>query len=172
MVIWFTGMSGSGKSTLSKKLITYLNVNNEKVLCLDGDEIREKVDYKNDFSIESIKQNNINIIQLCKNNINSYKYIVVSVIAPLEETRVFARKVLGENYIEIFIKASLRKLVERDTKGLYKRALNGKLKNLIGVDTETPYETPIKPNLIINTDTQSEKKSFDKILKFINEKIN
>ena len=103
MVIWFTGMSGSGKSTLSKKLITYLNVNNEKVLCLDGDEIREKVDYKNDFSIESIKQNNINIIQLCKNNINSYKYIVVSVIAPLEETRVFARKVLGENYIEIFI---------------------------------------------------------------------
>tara|TARA_B100001250_G_C19330925_1_gene584643 strand:- start:46 stop:564 length:519 start_codon:yes stop_codon:yes gene_type:complete len=172
MVIWFTGMSGSGKSTLSKKLITYLNVNNEKVLCLDGDEIRGKVDYKNDFSIESIKQNNINIIQLCKNNINSYKYIVVSVIAPLEETRAFARKVLGENYIEIFIKASLKKLVERDTKGLYKRALNGKLKNLIGVDTETPYETPIKPNLIINTDTQSEKKSFDKILKFISEKIN
>ncbi len=163
-------MSGSGKSTLSAKLIAYLNVNNKKVLYLDGDEIREKVDYKNDFSIESIKQNNINIIELCKNNINSYSYIIVSVIAPFEETRAYARKILGKNYIEIFVNASLKKLTERDTKGLYKKALNGKLKNLIGVDIETPYEIPNNPNLIINTNIQSEKKSFDKILKFISEK--
>jgi len=160
-------MSGSGKSTLSKKLISFLRANNKKVLYLDGDKIREKVDYKNDFSIESIKQNNINIIKLCKNNINSYPYIIVSVIAPFEETRAYARKILGKNYIEIFVSVSLKKLVERDTKGLYKKALNGKLKNLIGVDSKTPYEIPVEPNLIIDTESQSEKKSFDKIIKFI-----
>ena len=101
---------------------------------------------------------------------NLYSYIIVSVIAPFEETRAYARKKLGNNYIEIFVSASLDKLVKRDTKGLYKKALKGKLQNLIGVDSNTPYEIPVDPNLIIDTDNESEKKSFDKILKFISEK--
>jgi adenylylsulfate kinase-like enzyme len=65
MVIWFTGMSGSGKSTLSKKLIQFLENNNKTLLYLDGDEIRSKVEYKNDFSVQSIKQNSLEIIKEC-----------------------------------------------------------------------------------------------------------
>ena len=72
MVIWFTGMSGSGKSTLSKKLIKFLEKNNKTLLHLDGDEIRSKVEYKNDFSFQSIKQNSLEIIKECKKNIDLY----------------------------------------------------------------------------------------------------
>jgi len=74
---------------------------------------------------------------------------------------------LGDNYIEIFVKASLKELVRRDTKGLYKKALNGELENMIGVDPNTPYQIPENPNLIIDTDIQNEAQSFKKILDFV-----
>jgi len=77
---------------------------------------------------------------------------------------------LGDNYIEIFVKASLKELVRRDTKGLYKKALNGELENLIGVDPDTPYQLPTKPDLVIDTDNENEDQSFKKILTLLSEK--
>jgi adenylylsulfate kinase len=167
MVIWFTGMSGSGKSTLSKKLIQFLENNNKTLLYLDGDEIRSKVEYKNDFSVQSIKQNSLEIIKECNIFLDLYDYIIVSVIAPFEDTRAHARKIFGDNYIEIFVNATLKELVRRDTKGLYKNALNGVLKNLIGVDSNTPYQLPTKPDLVIDTDNENEDQSFEKIKNLI-----
>jgi adenylyl-sulfate kinase len=167
MVIWFTGMSGSGKSTLAKKLILFLKNNNKTILYLDGDEIRSKVKCKNDFSVQGIKQNSFEIIKECKKKIDLYDHIIVSVIAPFEDTRAHARKIFGDNYIEIYVRVSLDELIKRDTKGLYKKALNGNLTNLIGIDPNTPYEVPRNPNLIVDTDRQTKNKSFEKILKFM-----
>ncbi|MBT6937933.1 MAG: adenylyl-sulfate kinase [Candidatus Marinimicrobia bacterium] len=160
-------MSGSGKSTLSKKLIQFLENNNKTLLYLDGDEIRSKVEYKNDFSVQSIKQNSLEIIKECNIFLDLYDYIIVSVIAPFEDTRAHARKIFGDNYIEIFVNATLKELVRRDTKGLYKNALNGVLKNLIGVDSNTPYQLPTKPDLVIDTDNENEDQSFEKIKNLI-----
>ena len=134
---------------------------------MDGDEIRSNVDYKYDFSIQGIKQNSLDIIELCKENIDLYDYIIVSVIAPFEETIKYARQILCDNYIEIFVKASLNKLITRDTKGLYKKALNGKLDNLIGFDPNTPYQIPLNPDFIVDTDVETGDQSFKKLLNFV-----
>lgn len=166
-VVWFTGLSGSGKTTLSEKLAKYLGEMKKDVLLLDGDKIRSTTHNDYDFSPESIKRNNIIIIDLCKEKISCYNYIIISVIAPFEETRKYARKLLDDCYIEIYLKASLKELVKRDTKGLYKKAQKGELGNLIGVDPNTPYQIPVNPDLIIDTDKESEDQSFEKIKNLI-----
>jgi|TARA_B100001964_G_C13954163_1_gene474690 adenylyl-sulfate kinase len=170
MVIWFTGMSGSGKSTLSNELIKHLTGIGKKVLLLDGDEIRSKVDCTFDFSVQSIKENNFKIIDFCKENINLYDFIIVSIIAPFEETRKYARHIIGDNYKEIFIKASLNTLIKRDTKGLYEKARNGELNNLIGVDPNTPYQIPVDSDLIIDTDLETKNQSFKTLLSSVLER--
>ena len=74
---------------------------------------------------------------------------------------------MGDNYIEIFVKASIKELVRRDTKGLYKKAQNGELENLIGVDPDTPYQLPAKPDLVIDTDNENEDQSLKRFLTLI-----
>jgi adenylyl-sulfate kinase len=169
-VIWFTGLSGSGKSTLSEMLITYLKRKSMNVLLLDGDIIRSKLNISTDFSPDKIKENSQMIINVCKKKSIIYDYIIVSVIAPYEETRKYARKILGSKYFEVFVKVSLKKLISRDTKGLYKKALSGELENLIGFDSNTPYETPTNPNLIIDTEFETKEESFSKLVDLIESK--
>ena len=89
-----------------KMLANFLNDRGEAVLLLDGDKIRSTMHKGLDFSSENIKINSHAIINLCKEKESLHDYIVVSVIAPFEETRKYARKILGDNYIEIFVKAS------------------------------------------------------------------
>jgi adenylylsulfate kinase len=167
LVVWFTGLSGSGKSTLSRMLERFLTDEGKDVLLLDGDKIRSTIHNDFDFSLENIKKNSRSIIKLCKDKISLHDYIIVSVIAPFEETREYARKILGDKYIEIFVKTSLKELVRRDTKGLYKKALKGELDNLIGVDPYTPYQLPQLSDLVIYTDIETEDESFKKILTLI-----
>ena len=86
---------------------------------------------------------------------------------PFESIRNEARSKLGESYYEIFVKSDLKTLISRDTKGLYQKALNGEIKNFIGIDIKTPFENPKKPNLIIESDLLSVSES----CKLINSKI-
>ena len=148
----------------------FLTDEGKDVLLLDGDKIRSTIHNDFDFSLEKIKKNSRAIIKLCKDKISLHDYIIVSVIAPFEETREYARKILGDKYIEIFVKTSLKELVRRDTKGLYKKALYGELENLIGVDPNTPYQIPKNPDLTIDTDNENKDQSFRKILTLISEK--
>jgi len=166
-VIWFTGLSGSGKSTQAKKFANYLIDKGNDVLLLDGDTIRSTIHNDFNFSSESIKKNSHLIIDLCKEKSHFHDYIIVSVIAPFEETREYARESLGDKYIEIYVKASLKELVKRDTKGLYKKAAIGELENLIGFDPKTPYQIPVNPNLIIDTEVETEDQSFKKLINSI-----
>jgi len=145
----------------------FLTDEGKDVLLLDGDKIRSTIHNDFDFSLENIKKNSRAIIKLCKDKISLHDYIIVSVIAPFEETREYARKILGDKYIEIFVKTSLKELVRRDTKGLYKKALKGELDNLIGVDPGTPYQLPQLSDLVIYTDIETEDESFKKILTLI-----
>ena len=70
---------------------------------------------------------------------------------PFQQIRQEARKRLGKSYFEVFVDADFDTLTKRDTKGLYKKALSGEIKNFIGVDQNTPFERPLKPDLTINT---------------------
>ena len=107
MVIWFTGISGAGKSTLAVTLGSLLKKKGFSVNYLDGDAVRKLNKTNGNFSRESIIENNHSIIQECVRTIERYDFILVSVISPFAEARQSARRILNENYFEVYVKCSV-----------------------------------------------------------------
>jgi len=171
-IIWFTGLSGSGKSTLSKKIISHLKKKKLKYFYIDGDKFRLNKKYKHNFSRLSIKKNNLLIINKIKAIKNNYDFIVISVISPLKITRIKAKKIFDKDYIEIFVDCSLKELINRDTKGLYKLAINNKIKNLIGFNSNIKYEKTRLKKIIIDTSIKNIMQSKNFIIQNLNKKFN
>ena len=172
IILWFTGLSGSGKTTLSNRISKFLKDKNFKCIKLDGDKFRNKKKYKDNFSKQGIKKNNFLIIREIKKFNDSYDFIIVSVISPLRSTREYAKKVFDKNYIEIFVKCTLKELFKRDTKGLYRLARNNKIKNLIGFNSNIKYEKTSYKKIIVNTKIFNIKNSLKKIIKDLDKKFN
>ena len=168
-IIWFTGLSGAGKSTLADEVLMYLTAKGVKSRLIDGADVRKSMKVQK-FTKSEIIQNNERVIQLCNDIKDEFEYLLVAVIAPFSQTRQKAREAFGGNYVEIYVKASIEILEGRDTKGLYQKALTGRLNNLIGVDPEVPYEEPRFPELIVDTDKETVGTSVKKIVKFISNK--
>ena len=120
-----------------------------------------------DFTKSGIIINNRNIITICEESLHTNDFIIVSVIAPFKNSRNEARVRLGGKYIEVYVEASLKTVINRDTKGHYKKALGGKIDHFIGIDPMIPYEKPINPEIIINTDNESEERSIKKLLDYL-----
>ncbi len=167
MILWFMGLSGAGKSTLCSLLETELLKLGKQVLRLDGDAVREERKTQDQFTRESIHENNVNVIQRCVESRDHHDFILVSLISPLEATRRIAREKLGDEYVEIYVKCALPTLVERDTKGLYKKAIQGEIKNLIGYSKELPFEEPERPSLTISSGEQLPSESLAQILRYL-----
>ena len=166
-IFWFTGLSGAGKTTIARKAKEVLEQEGKKVLLLDGDEIRSQYPRALGFSRGDILQNNRFIADLCKKRIAEFDYIFVSVITPYCEIRRELRETFAGQYAEIYVKASLEQVIQRDVKGLYKKALAGEICNFIGVDAENPYEPPENPDLIIETGIKTEEICLAHFLDFI-----
>ena len=162
-VIWLTGLSGAGKTTLCKKIQTYLK--SKKCLLVDGDKFRKK-NKQFSFSKKNIIKNNLQIVDYCKKNFNKYEYILVSVISPIKKTRKYAYKIFKNNYFEIYIFASLKTLINRDTKGLYNLSKKGVIKNLIGFNSKINYEKSDHRHIRINTNKFTVKQCVMKIIKY------
>ena len=169
-VLWFTGLSGSGKTTIAKGLSTELKKCGNKVKIFDGDEIRESKHTELRFTPKDIELNNKKIALLCKSLIASYDFIIVPIISPFSRSRELARQLIGSTFCEIYIKSSLATVIKRDIKGLYKKALEGKIDNFIGIDSSVPYQPPKNPNLILDTEKETKSVSIKKILKFVLDK--
>tara|TARA_Y100001960_G_scaffold70489_1_gene74519 strand:+ start:1153 stop:1692 length:540 start_codon:yes stop_codon:yes gene_type:complete len=165
-ILWFTGLSGSGKSTLAKELYNYIN--DKKCKIIDGDIIRSNPDHKVDFSYNGIINNHRYIREICLSESKSNDYLLITVIAPFKKLREETKLLFGENYVEIFVKCSLDNVIRRDVKGLYKKALNNEMKNMIGVDPNVPYETPTNPDIIIETENFTIEESFRKLINELN----
>lgn len=150
--IWFTGLSGSGKSTIASGLKLKLEANHQTVTIVDGDAVREKFHQNLGFSVADIKKNNQLIIDYCLDLRGKYRYVLITVIAPFASSRKLARRKLQPDYYEIYVSASLCTVTQRDVKGLYEKAKRGEINNMIGVDPLTPYEVPLNPDLIIDTE--------------------
>lgn len=166
-VLWFTGLSGSGKTTIANCLYKKLLKINYKVKILDGDEIRDSIHTDLAFSPKDIELNNQKIAYLCKEIVESYDTIIVPIISPFSRSRKLARKIIGVEFFEIYIKASLDNVISRDVKGLYKKALAGEIDNFIGIDPIVPYEIPKFPDLTLDTNKEKISESVTKLLKFI-----
>jgi len=167
-IIWFTGLSGSGKTTLTRKLYDYLYNKHpiSRIKIIDGDQFRKK-NKINTFTKKNIIQNNLDIINYASKISKKYDFILVSVISPLIKTRKIAKKKFKEHYYEICVKCPIKVLMLRDTKKLYKLALEKKLKNLIGFNSKINYERSNYKVLTVNTNILSKKEALNKIVNYI-----
>ncbi len=158
--IWFTGLSGSGKSTLSEVIEQRLKVLGRNVEVLDGDIVRTHLSKGLGFSRED-RDTNIKRIGFVCNLLTRNGVICISAaIAPYREARDWARKEIG-NFVEVYVRCPIDVCRQRDVKGLYKLVDEGKIKNFTGVDD--PYEEPLHPELIVETDKETVDESVARI---------
>lgn len=168
-VIWFTGLSGAGKSTLAYLVEDALHKKGFRTYVLDGDNIRHGVSCDLGFSVDDKSENLRRIGEVAKLFFDSGTLVLVSVISPFIKDREKVRKLINsDKFYEIYVNCPIDVCERRDTKGLYKLARSGKIKNLIGLDS--PYEPPTRPELIINTNQLTIKKSVNKIITFLKDK--
>ena len=170
-VIWMTGLSGSGKTTVAKGVERYLHNNGILNQLLDGDNIRVGISNNLTFSSEDRAENIRRIAEVSKLFLNCGIVTLNCFVSPTIEIRNIAKEIIGvENFIEVYINASVETCEERDVKGLYAKARAGHIKGFTGIDS--PYETPENPNLIVNTEIESVDESVEKIFIAIKNKIN
>lgn len=169
-VIWFTGLSGSGKSTLANALESYLFENGYKTYVLDGDNVRMGLNRDLGFSDIDRKENIRRISEVANLFSDSGTLTLTAFISPFKEDRQIARDIIGDGFIEVYVKADLSVCEERDPKGLYKKARLGEIKNFTGIDS--PYESPENPELVIETSKLTIEESVEKIADYIKRKIN
>lgn len=154
IVLWFTGLSGAGKSTIAIELERELISQKRFAYRLDGDNLREGLNSDLGFLIDDRTENIRRVSEVAKLFLDSGMITLVSFISPLRNIREMAKQIIGEeNFVEIYVKAQLKTCIERDTKGLYRKAMEGKIKNFTGISS--PYEEPDCPAIILDTDHQS-----------------
>ena len=167
LTLWLTGLSGSGKSTITQALVSRLQDSNLALEVLDGDEIREHLCKDLGFSKED-RFTNIERIAFLAGKISKHRVLViVPVIAPYKEARAKARS-LSDNFIEVFVKANIDTVINRDVKGLYKKALAGEIQNFTGISD--PYEEPESPDILIESDKLGVEESTNQIISFLCQK--
>ena len=153
-VLWFTGLSGSGKSTLANAIEKQLFDAGNNVIVLDGDNIRHGLCSDLGFSEEDRRENMRRIGEVAKLFIEAGTIVLAAFISPHREDREQVRSRLPHgDFYEVYCQCDLEVCEERDPKGLYARARNGEIDNFTGISA--PYEEPIKPDMVINTNTLS-----------------
>jgi adenylylsulfate kinase len=147
-ILWFTGLSGSGKSTLANALELELFKRGKKTYLLDGDNVRQGLNKDLGFSENDRVENIRRIGEVSKLFVDAGIITLTAFISPFIDDRKLVRNLVKENeFIEIFIDAPLEICEKRDSKGLYKKARNGEIKNFTGIDS--PYEIPNNPEIHI-----------------------
>ena len=154
IVIWLTGLSGSGKSTLARAVENELHAKGFATKLLDGDNLRSGINANLGFSAEDRQENIRRAAEVSKLFLEAGIVTICSLISPTEEIRTAAKKIIGEaHFYEVFINCPFEECAKRDVKGLYKKALNGEIKNFTGLDA--PFDAPKNPFLEIKTHTQT-----------------
>ena len=160
LTLWFTGLSGAGKTTVSQGVELELKKRCCRVEVLDGDVVRTHLSQGLGFSKED-RDINVHRIGFVASLLSRYQVIaIVSAISPYRETREKVRQ-MTENFVEVYVKASLETCEDRDVKGLYAKARSGKIKGFTGIDD--PYEEPLNPEVECRTDLESLEESVAKV---------
>lgn len=163
---WFTGLPCCGKTTVANRVADILKDKGYRVERLDGDIVRKGLTSDLGFSKEDRDQNIKRVTFVAKLLTRNGVAVLATFVSPYRERRQKTREEIG-NFVEIYTKCPVKVCMERDVKGMYKKALNGEIKNFTGVDD--PYEEPPNPELVINTDTETIEESVEKVLKKLEE---
>ncbi len=163
VVLWLVGLSGSGKSTLARALERALHDRGFLTYLLDGDNLRSGLNSNLGFSEEDRQENIRRAAEAAKLLLEGGLVTICSFISPTAQVRDTARKIIGtEDFLEIYVNASLEACEERDVKGLYAKARRGEIANFTGISA--PFEAPQTPFLEVRTDQQDLETSKKRIL--------
>ncbi len=169
VTLWLTGLSGSGKSTIAVELEHALIENKHQTYILDGDNIRHGLNKNLGFSPEDRTENIRRIGEVAKLFTEANIITIAAFVSPYREDRDNVRKLLDHGeFIEIYVQCSLEVCEARDTKGLYKKARTGEVKDFTGISA--PYEEPLNPELTIDSSKLSVEASTRAILNYLEEK--
>jgi adenylyl-sulfate kinase len=160
-VVWMTGLSGAGKTTIALILEEKLRERGLKVERLDGDVVRESLTRDLGFSAEDRAKNIERVTFVAKLLSRNGVGCLCSFISPYQQVRDHVRQ-NTTNFLEVFIDAPLEVVIERDVKGMYKKAIAGEIPNFTGISD--PFESPEKPDIHVRTDQQTPEESAQVIL--------
>jgi adenylyl-sulfate kinase len=166
VTIWFTGMSGSGKTALAIPLEEELRKRGLRVERLDGDIVRQSLTRDLGFTKEDRDKNIERITFVAKLLTRNGVAVLCSFISPYRAVRAKVREEVG-NFFEVYCYAPLDTLIDRDVKGLYKKALAGEIENFTGISD--PYEPPESPDVMIDSSAETVEESLAKILRRLEE---
>ncbi len=165
-VLWFTGLSGSGKSTLANALNEYLHIKGFSTFVLDGDNVRHGLCRDLGFSEADREENIRRVGEVANLFMNAGIITITAFVSPFKADREKVRQIVGgSDFIEIYCAASLDICEDRDTKGLYKKARLGEIRDFTGISS--PYEVPDQPEIIVQTGTDDLSDSVDQIVKYL-----
>ncbi len=165
-VIWLTGLPGSGKTAIAQEIEGELRERGHQVEVLDGDFIRKNLSPELGFSKEDRETHNKRVIFISKLLSRNGVVVIVPLISPYRAVRDYARKEVT-NFVEIYVKCAIEECIRRDPKGLYKKALRGEIKDMTGI--QDPYEEPLNPELVVNTDCETLEQSAGRVLQRVKE---
>ena len=168
-ILWFTGFSGAGKSSLSVAVEKELHKRGIRTYVLDGDNVRHGLNSNLGFSSEDRAENIRRIGEVSKLFVDAGVMTLTAFISPYREDRKMVREMVEDGeFLEIYVKCALEECEKRDPKGLYKKARNGEIKGFTGIDA--PYEAPVNPELVVETDKETLRESVLAVLNFLQEK--
>lgn len=166
VTLWFTGLPSSGKSTIARILERKFRQWGLKCEMLDGDVVRTNLSKGLGFSRED-RDANIKRIGFVAHLLTRNDVIAIAAaISPFREARDYNRRLIG-NFVEVYVKCAVEECEKRDVKGLFKKARAGEIKGFTGVDD--PYEEPLHPEAVCETDKETAEESAEKILRKLKE---
>lgn len=167
MIVWLTGLSGAGKTTIAKGLQDLIIKMSVNVEMLDGDCVRTHLSQGLGYS-KNDRDMNIRRVGYVANLLSRNGVIViVALISPYRYIRDEMRSTTN-NFLEVYVNASIEVCESRDVKGLYAAARSGKIKDFTGIDA--PYEPPLTPDIICFTHQESVEESVLKIVRILEER--
>lgn len=169
VALWFTGLSGAGKSTIAHAVEERLHTLGCRTFVFDGDNVRHGLCSDLGFSEEDRSENLRRIGEMVKLFTEAGVIALTAFISPFVKDRERVRNLLPHgDFLEIYCRCSLEVCEDRDVKGLYKRARAGEIKEFTGISS--PYEEPLNPELILDTDQQSVDAGVDQVLALLRER--
>jgi adenylylsulfate kinase len=162
--LWFTGLPCSGKTTVAEIVEKELRNRGLNVESLDGDEVRQNFSKGLGFSKEDRDTHILRMGYIAKLLSRNGVAVLAAFVSPYRAIRDQIRSEM-DNFIEIYVKCPVDACIERDVKGMYKKAIAGEIKNFTGISD--PYEEPLNPELILETDNESVEESVQKVIQML-----